>query len=216
MRAAGCELHKALRLMRGTPLIERSILALSGRGLSQVFVSLSRSEPALVHWVSTNRERLQHELGSELRLIVEDAPLGTIGAIALLPPTVEVVLVVNVDNVTTLDLTDLMRVHRWSGAAATIACHEHRVRLPYGRLDLSGERVTRYAEKPVVHVPVSSGTYVLSRDAIDMVMPGAAMDVPVLIAMLLARGAMVSAYRHDAEWLDINDEATLREAEARG
>ena len=213
MRAGGCGLHKALRTVGDVPLIEWSLTALRGCPLAHVFVSLSAGETDIAQWMVAHGPRLSREVRVNLSLVVEEEPLGTIGAIALLPCMFDHVLVVNVDNVTNLDLGMLLAAHTASNAAVTIACHEQSFRIPFGRLEVSGEHVVRYCEKPEIAVPISSGTYVFARRAIDLVAVRARMDVPRLVELLIAGGDEVRVFRHSAVWLDVNDEVSLSAAE---
>jgi NDP-sugar pyrophosphorylase family protein len=208
MRAGGSAQHKGLRTVRGMPLIERNIRTLSWFGFKQIFVAINRQEEALSAWVNGPGKAL-----APLELLVEDQPLGTIGATALLPRELEDVVIINVDNLTSLDLKAFARFHAEQKAAATIATHEQAFPMPFGMLELSGQRVVAYREKPKLPVTISSGLYMLNRRAIDRVRSGARLDVPALIDGLLQDGEIVAAYPHSERWIDINDEAALANAE---
>jgi NDP-sugar pyrophosphorylase family protein len=80
-------------------------------------------------------------------------------------------------------------------------------------VQLAGHRVVAYREKPNLSVPISSGTYVLGRRAIDRVPAGSRMDVPALVDTLLEAGEAVLAYPHQEPWIDINDEVALAHAQ---
>jgi NDP-sugar pyrophosphorylase family protein len=70
-----------------------------------------------------------------------------------------------------------------------------------------------YREKPQLSLPISSGTYVLGRRAIDRVPAGRRFDLPALIDALLQAEEAVLAYPHREPWVDVNDEAALAHAE---
>jgi NDP-mannose synthase len=213
MRAGGSQDHKGLRTVRGAPLIEWNLRGLLGFDFRRLFVAINEREPALADWLATRGLALCRESSSDLEPLVEREPLGTIGAVSLLPADVQNVVVVNVDNLTTLDLRALLRTHLEKEAAATIATHSHPFRMPFGMLEVQGERVTAYREKPELPVVISSGTYVLHRSAIACVPPGRRTDVPGLIGVLLERGALVAAHAHCDRWIDINDEDALARAD---
>lgn len=149
-----------------------------------------------------------------LIVVIEEEPLGTIGAAGRLPLDVSDVVIVNVDNLTDLNLCSLLEFHQRAGAALTIASHEHLFRIPFGRLVLDGERVRAYEEKPGIAVPISSGTYALSRRAIEKIPQHCRTDVPQLVSRLVDSGQKVAAYLHSAPWIDVNDESDLADAEA--
>ena len=60
---------------------------------------------------------------------------------------------------------------------------------------------------------VSSGTYVLSSRACDLVPKGRRFDVPDLVDTLIKNGEPVAAFEHDAPWIDVNDAAAILKAE---
>lgn len=213
MRAGGTDQHKGLRTVLGVPLIECNIRALLWFGFKELFVAISIREQALASWIERRGRALAEAGSATLEILVEREPLGTIGAVASLPQAIEEVVIVNVDNLTSLDLRQLAQFHLSSGAAATVASHEQGFRIPFGMLELAGQRVVAYREKPEVFVPISSGTYVLDRRAIDRVPLGRRLDLPALIDSLLKDGESVLAYPHQERWLDVNDEAALTEAQ---
>jgi NDP-sugar pyrophosphorylase family protein len=212
MRAGGSADHKGLRAVRGVPLIEWNLRALLRFGFRRLFVAINAREPALGEWIEKRGTALCRDASSSLQLLVEAEPLGTIGAVSLLPPDVQHAVVVNVDNLTTLDLRELLRTHVEAEAAATIATHTHSFRIPFGLLEVQDQRVIAYREKPTLPVVVSSGTYVLHRRAIARVAAGRRTDVPALIASLIEAGEVVAAHPHDDLWIDVNDEPALAQA----
>jgi NDP-sugar pyrophosphorylase family protein len=80
-------------------------------------------------------------------------------------------------------------------------------------VDVEGDRVVAYQEKPRIPLRVSSGTYVLNRRAIDLIEPDRRLDVPDLVVTLLGAGERVRAWTHSAQWIDVNDEDALMRAE---
>jgi NDP-sugar pyrophosphorylase family protein len=214
MRAGGSPDHKGLRTVRGVPLVEWNLRALVRFGFRRLFVAINAREHALAEWLRGPGLALCRQHSAGLELLVEDEPLGTIGAVRLLPADVQDLVVVNVDNLTTLDLRELLRTHLDKEAASTIATHTHPFRMPFGMLEVQGHRVTAYREKPQLPVVISSGTYVLHRRAIARVPAGHRADLPALIASLLQDGEVVAAHPHRDTWIDVNDEAALAEAEA--
>ena len=200
--------------MLGIPLIERNLQHLLELGFTDIFASVSVREEELARWLSNRGRQLAATKQSTLQILFEETPLGTIGAAVLLSPRVLDVLVVNVDNLSSLDVAKMTDFHRRREACATIATHREKVAVAYGALVVEGERIVAYREKPIIHVPVSSGTYVLSRRAIDRIRPGARLDAPDLINQLLGAGETVVAYPHQDWWVDVNDEAALSRAES--
>ena len=163
MRRGGRSCHKGLRTILGAPLIEWNLSALLWFGFRQVYVAVSGCEPELTQWLMGKGTALAKERGAELVTLVEGRPLGTIGAAGRVLTDVIDVVIVNVDNLTDLNLRTLLKFHRDKAAALTVATHQQVIRLPFGRLRLEGDRLIGYDEKPDVPVQISSGTYVLNQ-----------------------------------------------------
>jgi NDP-sugar pyrophosphorylase family protein len=214
MRRGGRSCHKGLREILGAPLIEWNLSALLWFGFTQVYVAVSGCEPELTQWLLEKGTALAKERDADLIILVEDKPLGTIGAAGRILADVTDLVIVNVDNLTELNLLALLKFHRDQAAAMTVATHEQVINLPFGRLRLEGDRLTGYDEKPNIPVQISSGTYVLNQRVFGAIQPDCRTDVPVLCARLVQRGEYVAAYRHAAVWIDVNDESSLLDAEA--
>jgi NDP-sugar pyrophosphorylase family protein len=204
MRAHGDSRHKAVRRVAGRRLVDWNLQALAFFGFTEIYVAVNAREDGLIESLRPCRD---------VHLLVERAPLGTIGAARNLPPSVTNVVVVNVDNLSDMNLAALARFHLAEDAAMTIATHEETVRIPCGIVHVEGDRVVAYEEKPRRPLRISSGTYVLNRRAIDLIEPDRPLDVPELVATLLGAGERVRAWTHSARWIDVNDETSLMRAE---
>jgi NDP-mannose synthase len=147
-------------------------------------------------------------------------PLGTAGALRVVPGLDSTFLAMNGDILTTLDYGKLMDYHRESGAALTIAIQGRRVEIDLGVLELAGDRVTAYDEKPALTYDVSMGIYAYEPRALAHLPSDGPCSFPELVQRLLAAGEHVAAYRSDADWFDIGTtgeyERAVAELERRG
>ena len=147
-------------------------------------------------------------------------PLGTAGALRVVPGLDSTFLAMNGDILTTLDYGDLMAQHRESGAALTIAVQGRRVEIDLGVLELEGDRVIAYDEKPALTYDVSMGIYAYEPRALAYLPSDGPCQFPELVQRLLAAGEHVAYYRSDADWFDIGTtgeyERAVAELERRG
>ena len=213
MRATHGPAHKALVEVLGVSMLERNLATLFGQGFDDVTVVSSVNEPAVAEWVSARGRGLARAAGAKVASHIEREPLGTIGVLGSLALD-EDVLVVNVDNLSAIDLRALVRTHRDSGAAMTVAVHEEPFSIPFGEVRVEDGCIIDYAEKPQRRLLVSSGTYVVGGKARESIAADQPTNVPELIARLVAQGERVGAFRHDAPWIDVNDAAGVKAAEA--
>lgn len=214
MRTGGCATHKALRTICGVPLLERNLNELLRFDIKDIWIAVSESEGELLSWLDSRGRAIAIASGGTLQVYVEARPLGTIGAARHLANRAENVLVFNVDNLTSLNLSSFVNFHLTSGAALTVASHDELFRIPFGQIELDGTRLTAYREKPEIPVSISSGIYALHRRAMQRISSGSPTDAPSLINLLLDAGENVACYRHDSWWIDVNDETALARAEA--
>src|SRR5205085_335011 len=120
MRAGGSGRHQALRTVLGVPLIECNLRALLWFGFKQLYVAIHARERNLAAWIDGQGRPLAGSQSATLDVLVEIEQRGTIGAVASLPTCIDDVLIVNVDNLTSLDLRELARHHREHEATALL------------------------------------------------------------------------------------------------
>lgn len=213
MRATHGPTPKPLVRVMGLELIERNLAMLVRAGYRSIAVSVSTGIPELGAWVCGRGEAVARAAGARVSVLEETHGLGTIGAASRLVGS-DAVVVVNADNLITLDLGALTHHHRAVGASFTVATHVQPFRIPFGEVVTAGGVLTAYREKPEIPVRVSSGTYVLSAEAIAALEPDVRCDVPTLVERLLARGLTVGAFAHESPWIDVNDAAAVARAES--
>jgi NDP-sugar pyrophosphorylase family protein len=205
--------HKALMLVGGKALIERNLQALFDEGFQDIVVTIGSQSPEIEAFIGGRGCELASSAGAALTCLKEAPPLGTIGAAGITSHGSDALLVVNVDNLTTLPLRRFVKHHRKTGAALTIASHREPFQIPFGQLIIRDGEVLEYLEKPLLPIPISSGAYVLSPQAAELIEPDRRFDITDLFRAAKAKGLKISAFEHDCAWIDINDESSLRRAE---
>lgn len=213
MRKSSGAAHKALTPVLGISLLERNLRMLLRQGLPAITIAVSAREPALADACREIGGRCAEASGARVDIFIEEQPLGTIGAARAAGTDCAALLVVNVDNLTTLNLRRFIGWHRDQMAAMTIATHWEPFTIPYGEVVVQGDAVTASLEKPARPIRISSGTYVLSPEACGHIAPDRAVNVPDLFDLLTRRGATVSAFVHHAPWIDVNDAFDVSRAE---
>ena len=155
--------------------------------------------------------------GLEVTTVLEDAPTGTAGALALVPGLDRTFLVMNGDVLTDLDFHALVADHRASGALMTVACSRQTIQVESGVLHFDPETgaLSRYEEKPEIAVTVSMGVYVYEPEVLDRLPRGRPVDQPEVVERLLAAGERVHCHRADCVWYDIGTVDGYRRAQER-
>ena len=128
------------------------------------------------------------EFGARIAYVHEDTPLGTGGALGLLPSDIPQlpVLMINGDVLTNVDFIGLLRHHEESGRVATVCVREYEYQVPYGVVQTVDDTITGMTEKPVHHYHVNTGIYVLAPELVAGVVPGTRVDMPTLLQRVVA------------------------------
>jgi NDP-mannose synthase len=192
-------LPKPLLPIGDRPVIEHILRRLAAFGVERVDLSVAHLGELLRVYLSEATD-LTDTL--DLRWHWEDKPLGTAGALRVIPDLDGTFLVMNGDVLSNIDLGELVDVHRQGDACLTIATRAERVDISLGVIESSDGVVTGYNEKPTLNYEVSMGIYVYEQRALDY-LPEGACQFPDLVRLLLDAGERVAAYRSEADWFDI-------------
>lgn len=135
----------------------------------------------------------------------EETPLGTGGALGLLPHDEidEPLFVMNGDLLTTLNYRELLDFHLEQTSIATMCVREFEYQVPYGVIQSEGHLVRSMVEKPVHKFFVNAGVYVLSPKLVKSVQPGTRIDMPTLLERSMEAGSNVTMFPVHEYWLDI-------------
>jgi NDP-sugar pyrophosphorylase family protein len=180
------------------PILEHIMGRLGDSGVRKVDLCVSHLGELIQLYFS--QAKILPEI--ELDFHWEDEPLGTAGALKMVPDLDETFIAMNGDILTSLDYAELVSFHREQGATLTIATHCKTVDIDLGVIETNGLGVVGYREKPRLDYEVSMGIYVYEPRALSF-LPEGTCQFPDLVLRLLEAGEPVAAYKTDAEWYDI-------------
>jgi len=150
----------------------------------------------------------------------EEQPLGTGGALGLLPKNLPELpmVVVNGDILTSVDIERVLEFHNERDATATMCVREYDYQIPYGVINGDGERIVDMEEKPIQRFFVNAGIYVLSPAIYLGVPPGRAIDMPTLLQQHINKSDKVLMFPIHEYWLDIGrmDDFEKAQIDVRG
>ncbi len=187
----------------GRPLLERTVHRLRQAGVRHVSVTTCfKPEKLMEHF------RDGQDFGVRLDYINEPRPMGTAGALTLMPRPTQPVLIINGDILTSVDFDAMFKFHREQEATLTVAVRKYEFSVPYGVIESDGSRVKRLVEKPTYSSFVNAGIYLLEPSAYDLLptsgLPaGQRLDMTDLVARLLEAGRNVTSFPIHEYWLDI-------------
>ncbi len=143
--------------------------------------------------------------GVNIQYAHESEPLGTAGAIGLMPGNLPdlPIIVINGDLITSVDLDALLSFHNEQGALATVCVKEYDYQVPFGVVESNGTRIASITEKPVFKYFVSAGMYVLEPQAIEAIRGRGYLDMPDFLQECIDGPKGVSMFPIHEQWRDI-------------
>lgn len=199
---------KPMLKVGGKPLLEIVLSQCIRAGLKNYYFAVNHLKDKIIEYFGDGSK-----WGVSIKYLKETKPLGTAGALQLLPNKIETpLLVLNGDVLTNLNIINLIDFHTKHGASATICVREHIETIPYGVISLNGEEVLGIREKPSFRHYVNGGVYVLNPEIIKLINKGMKMDMPDLINSAKENLTKVIAYPIHEYWLDVGLPETFNQA----
>jgi dTDP-glucose pyrophosphorylase len=206
------DLPKPMIRVAGRPILERMVLHVVGFGIRKIYISLNYLGHVIESYFGDGAR-----FGCAIEYLREDRPLGTGGALSLLPEQPSApLLVVNGDVVTQADLGAFLDAHTAGGPdlMLTLATRRYLHTVPFGCIEVDGSRIVDVEEKPTLSRLINAGMYVLSPQLLARIERNTEFSMPSLIEGCLARRERVDAFEIADDWLDVGQKEQL--AEARG
>lgn len=191
---------KPLLKVGDKPILELTLERLVDAGFYNIYIS-THYLPEMI------REHFGDgsKWGVKITYTHEDAPLGTGGALGLLPHEEinEPLLLMNGDLLTTVDFQSLLAFHNKHKCSATMAVRTYEHQVPYGVVVNEDHCLRSIVEKPLQKCFVNAGIYVLEPELIKNVKSGTIVDMPSLLQDCMSKGGEVSTFPLNEFWLDI-------------
>lgn len=204
---------KPMLPLLGRPLLAYTFDQLRAAGVARAILACGYIPTAIEEHFGAKAD------GLALEYRVEPEPLGTGGAIRFAADG-EVngtFLALNGDSLREVDVAQLLRFHRDSGAKATILLTRVADPSRYGlvRTDRDG-RVLGFVEKPqpsqIDTDLINAGMYVLEPEVLDLIEPGAAVSIERDVFPKLADRGELYAKALPGYWLDVGTPASYLQA----
>lgn len=199
------DVPKPMLRVAGRPILERIVLHLVGHGIGRIFISVNYLAGVIEEHFGDG-----HRFGAQIEYLRETEPLGTAGALGLLPSAPDrPLLLLNGDLVTSVDIGALLAFHDAGGYAATIGIRRYVHSVPFGCVEREGGRVLAISEKPAITREINTGIYAVAPRVTSLVAAGRYATMPGLIERLLDRGDPVGAFEIEDDWVDVGQREQL-------
>lgn len=193
----------------GRPIGEHIIDELKRHGVTQFVVYVDRGGENIIDRFGDGKK-----FGVEIKYMPGERPSGRAAPIRAARNYFDgTFLVWYGDTLCHIDLPDMIRVHRDARALATIALTTSAVPARYGVVQMRGNRIIDFVEKPIKargHL-VSAGIFLVEPELTRQIAGGmTALETDIFPR--LAKKGLLAGYPFEGLWLNINDKETLQRA----
>lgn len=182
------------------PLLEMTLMNFVKAGFVNFYISTHFMQEQIKEYFGDG-----NKWNINIHYIHEEFPLGTAGALGLLPkdlPNLPLIMM-NGDVLTKVDFQRLLEFHNDNHADATMCVREYDYQIPYGVINGIGNKIISMDEKPIQRFFVNAGIYVVSPALIASVEKDIAVDMPTLLERKIQDTGNVLMFPLHEYWLDI-------------
>ncbi len=143
--------------------------------------------------------------GVNINYVHEEKPLGTAGALGLLPKNLPElpILVMNGDLLTKVNFERLLNYHIEQAGVATMCVCKYDFQVPFGVIKSKDSQIVSIVEKPVHNFFVNAGIYVLNNSLLKSTDGQSYIDMPHLLETHINNEEPVNMFPIHEYWLDI-------------
>ena len=201
---------KPMLSVGGKPILETIIKSFIEEGFHRFVIAINYlGEKIRDHFGSGE------SLGVTITYLEEKKRLGTGGALSLMGSLSgdQPVVMANGDVLTQVKYAHLLNFHTQTNSEITICLRDYRVEVPYGVVNIEGNRVTSIIEKPVTNHYISAGIYVIEPHIIRKMPPNCSKDMPEFITELIEENVIIAGYPLHEYWMDVGQRDELKLAD---
>ena len=192
---------KPMLSLQGRPILEYSIELCKRFGISDIAISIYHFGDMIKEYFGDGTR-----FGVRIVYVEEKEPLGTGGALRLFKEWfTEPFMMCNADELKDINLQEMYNHHMMSSSLATIALTKVDDPSQYGVVDLQGNQILKFVEKPPRGEEpsnyINAGLYILEPDAIKLIPEGFTMVEKDLFPTL-AKNGKLNGYKFEGQWFD--------------
>lgn len=193
------KIPKPMLLLGDKPIIEHNIDRLISYGIKKIYISLKYLGEQIESYFGDGSDK-----GISIEYIWEDKPLGTAGALSLVPDfESEQVLLMNSDLFTNVDFEDMYLKLLNENADMVVASTEYKIDVPYAVFESHGNKVTAFKEKPSFIYQSNAGVYLLKKTLVKKIPKNEFFDITDLMQQLVDEGGKLVFDPILGYWIDI-------------
>ena len=189
---------KPMLMLGGKPILRYVMDNLKRWGMKDLVITAGYKSEQITEYFGDGSK-----FGIKIEYSIEKEKMNTAGSI--LPYKGEVggtFAVVMGDHLTNIDMADMLRSHKKSGAIATIALYKSKTTLEYGVAKVHEGNVTGFMEKPLMENLYNTAIYIFEPAIFDHI-HGKEDFAKDVFPRLLEAKKHINAYIFEGVWYDI-------------
>jgi len=189
---------KPMLMLGGKPILQYALENIKRAGMKDVLITAGYFHEKIQSYFGDGKK-----LGLNIEYCIEKERMNTAGSILPHKDKVDGTFVVLMgDQITNIDIADMVEHHKKSGALATIALYKEKMPLEYGVAEVKGGQITGFREKPLLEHLYNTAIYVFEPEIFDYIKEKEDFAKNV-IPRLLSEKKKVAAYVFEDVWFDI-------------
>lgn len=201
---------KPMLKVGGKPMLETLINSFKSHGFYKFYISTHYLPEVIMDYFGTGEN-----FDVEITYVHEETPLGTGGALSLLPNSLpnEPLIMINGDILTNVDFSKVLDFHVKKNSDATMCVRDYEVKIPFGVIEGEGHEITAMVEKPTYRYFVNAGIYVVSNKIINSLPKNEHLDMPSLFEIKQQDGLKTLKFPIHEYWLDVGRHDDFKKAQ---
>ena len=182
------------------PMLETLINNFKNHGFYKFYISTHYLPEVIMDYFGTGEN-----FDVEITYVHEETPLGTGGALSLLPSSLpnEPLIMINGDILTNVDFSKVLDFHVKQASDATMCVRDYEIKIPFGVIEGEGHQITAMVEKPTYRYFVNAGIYIISNHIINSLPKNERLDMPTLFEIKQQAGFKTLKFPIHEYWLDV-------------
>ncbi|RLG13446.1 MAG: hypothetical protein DRN66_04165 [Candidatus Nanohalarchaeota archaeon] len=191
---------RAMTLIDGKPALEHTLMYLKMQGISDILLIVNYDYEKIISYFGKGTK---YDLN--IRYIIEDEPGGTAGFLKSARGMIfNTFVLMYGDVLLSVDLNDMLKVHRNSKAIATMALTTSTDTSSYGVVKLKGEKITEFIEKPGLNKSqsnlINAGVFIIEPQLPELLFEEGEKIILENIFVKLCSEGKLAGYVYDGTW----------------
>lgn len=194
----------------GKPMLETLMKHFKSCGFYKFYISTHYLPEVIMDYFGNG-----DKFDVEITYVHEEKPLGTGGALSLLPDSLpkQPLIMINGDILTNVDFSKVLDFHIKQESDATMCVRDYEIKVPFGVIEGEGHEITAMVEKPTYRYFVNAGIYIISNHIIKTLLKNERLDMPGLFERKQAEGLKILKFPIHEYWLDVGRHDDFKKAQ---